>query len=331
MAPLATTPAVEAVGIRRRFGDRVALDGLDLAVPEGACFALLGPNGAGKTTAIGILTTLLRPSAGAARLCGLDVVAECHAVRRAVGLVFQESTLDPDLTPREHLDLYARLYHLARPRARAGEVLELVGLAADADRPARQLSGGLRRRLEIGRGLLHRPRVLFLDEPTLGLDVMARAAIWEHLRELRRSGATTLFLTTHHLEEADALCDEIAILDRGRAVAAGRPEALKAALGGDVVRILLARPEDAQARLEAVEGVRRVAREDGAPAPGAEGVAFRVTLPDGPRRLPALLEATRACGVLEVALSRPSLEHVFLHHTGHRFAEADERGPAGPP
>ncbi len=319
MGALATTPAVEARGLVRRFGERVALDGLDLAVPEGICFGLLGPNGAGKTTAIGILTTLLRPSAGSARLCGHDVVAERDAVRRAVGLVFQESTLDPELTPREHLELYARLYHLARPRERARELLELVGLAADADRPARELSGGLRRRLEIGRGLLHHPRVLFLDEPTLGLDVVARAAIWEHLRALRRSGETTLFLTTHHLEEADALCDELAILDRGRAVAAGRPEALKAALGGDVVRLRLERDLGAQARLEAVEGVRRVARED-----GAEEIAFRVTLPDGPRRLPALLEAGRACGVIEVAMSRPSLEHVFLHHTGHRFADAEE-------
>jgi ABC-2 type transport system ATP-binding protein len=328
MALVATTQAVEARGLGRRFGERIALDGLDLAVPEGICFGLLGPNGAGKTTAIGILTTLLRPDAGSARLCGFDVVSERDAVRRAVGLVFQESTLDPELTPREHLELYARLYHLAAPRQRAREMLALVGLVQDADRPARQLSGGLRRRLEIGRGLLHRPRVLFLDEPTLGLDVAARAAIWEHLRELRSSGRTTLFLTTHTLDEADALCDEIAILDRGRAVAAGRPAALKAALGGDVVRLVLERPEGAPARLEALPGVRRVAREDATPR--AEGAAFRVTLPDAPRRLPALLDAVRDCGVVEVELRRPTLEHVFLHHTGHSFAQAQPLDPGRP-
>jgi ABC-2 type transport system ATP-binding protein len=198
-------------------------------------------------------------------------------------------------------------------------MLALIGLEGDADRPVRGFSGGMKRRLEIGRGLLHEPRVLFLDEPTLGLDVASRAQLWDHLRALRTRGGTTLFLTTHYLEEADALCDRIAIVDRGRIVAEGAPEALKASLGGDVVRLALER-EGAGPRLEAQPGVAEVARE-------ADGVAgaetWRVTVSDGPRRLAGLLDAVRDYGVVEVTLHRPSLEHVFLHHTGHRF-EAGE-------
>jgi ABC-2 type transport system ATP-binding protein len=183
MAPAVTTneppaqPAVLVRGLVKHYGDVRALDGLDLEVPRGAFFGLLGPNGAGKTTTLGILTTLIPPTAGRAELLGLDVVAERRGVRAEVGVVFQESTLDPELSAREHLDLYARLYHLDSPRARVAETLEAIGLEEDADRPTRGLSGGLKRRLEIGRGLLHRPRVLFLDEPTLGLDVAARARV----------------------------------------------------------------------------------------------------------------------------------------------------------
>jgi ABC-2 type transport system ATP-binding protein len=316
MAPGATSgePAVEARGLVVRYdrsGGVTALDGLDLEVARGAFFGLLGPNGAGKTTAIGVLTTWLAPSAGRARVLGRDVVAERAAVRRDVGLVFQESTLDPELSAREHLELFARLYHLAGARARVGEMLALVGLEAEADRAARLLSGGQKRRLEIARGLLHRPRVLFLDEPTLGLDVASRSAIWEHLRALHASGGTTIFLTTHSMEEADALCQEIAILDRGRRVVSGSPEALKSALGGDVVEIRLERGDGAQERLRCCAGVQQVAL--------AGPSHLRITVHDGPRRLAALLEALSGLGVLEVHLRRPTLEHVFLHHTGHAF------------
>jgi len=314
-------PAIELSGVCKRYGSAVALDGLDLEVPRGACFGLLGPNGAGKTTTVGILTTLLRATAGEARLLGHDVRREPAAVRREVGLVFQEPSLDPELTARETLELTARLYHLERPRRRADEMLEGVGLADQADRPVRGLSGGLKRRLEIGRGLLHRPRVLFLDEPTVGLDVAARAAIWERLRALHAEGQTTLFLTTHSMEEADALCERLAILDGGRRVAEGTPTALKAALGGDEVRLTLEREDGVFERLERVEGVRSVVRE----APGR----LRVSVVDGPRRLAALVEAAAAGGLLEVDLRRPSLESVFLHHTGHAFEPgAASRDPA---
>ena len=319
-----TTPAIECRGLVVRFGDVVALDGLDLTVPEGICFGLLGPNGAGKTTAVSVLTTLRRPDAGEARLLGRDVVEERAAVRSAVGLVFQESTLDPELTPREHLDLYACLYHLPERRQRVDEVLALVGLVDEADRRTRGFSGGMKRRLEIGRGLLHRPRVLFLDEPTLGLDVVARAAIWEHLRDLRAAGDTTIFMTTHYMEEADRICDAVAIVDRGKIAAVGAPEDLKRELGGDSVRIELESAEGAVAVLERVEGVHRVVREEGGEGEGT--AVFRVTLPDGPKRLASLLEAVRDFGVVEVNLNRPALDQVFLHHTGHRFETADASG-----
>jgi ABC-2 type transport system ATP-binding protein len=311
--------AIEVRGLVVRYGDAEALRGLDLSVPRGCRFGLLGPNGAGKTTSVSVLTTLLRPDAGSARLLGRDVVAERDLVRRDVGVVFQASTLDAELTPREHLDLYARLYHLADRRRRVDEMLTLVGLEERAREPVRHLSGGLRRRLEIARGLLHEPRVLFLDEPTLGLDVAARAAIWDHLRRLSARGETTLFLTTHSMEEADSLCEEIAILDRGRRVAAGAPEALKAELGGDVVRLRLDRADGAAARLERVDGVRGVVRDD-----AGDGPALRITVADGPKRLVDLIEAARPFGVQEVALQRPTLEHVFLRHTGHSFEPAAE-------
>ena len=313
-SPTTRAPALEAAGLAKRFGDVVALDGLALRVAEGEIYGLLGPNGAGKTTALSILTTLRRPDAGWARVAGHDVVAERAAVRRAIGVVFQEPSLDRELTAREHLDLQARLHHLDARNRRVAEALARAGLAADADRPVRGLSGGLRRRLEIARGLLHRPRVLFLDEPTLGLDPAARAALWQQLRALHAEGDTTVFLTTHAMEEADALCQRVGIVDRGRLVVEGSPAELKAALGGDVVVIGFegdAGNGVAAAALRAVAGVQRVS-ESGSRR-------LRVTLSDGPRRLPALLEALRERGVADVELHRPNLEHVFLHHTGHPF------------
>jgi ABC-2 type transport system ATP-binding protein len=318
--------AVEVRGLVKRFGDVVAVDGLDLDIVRGRCFGLLGPNGAGKTTTVSVLSTLLRPDAGTVRVLGHDVVSERAAVRREIGIVFQEPSLDRELTAREQLDLHARLYHLAGRRARVDRALDDAGLVADADRPVRGFSGGMKRRLEVARGLLHEPRVLFLDEPTLGLDVAARAGVWERLRTLRAAREMTLLLTTHSMHEADSLCDEIAIVDRGRVVARGAPEELKRALGGDVVLLGLEHAEGAEAALAAIAGVRAVV-EDGA-TPGVAGHRLRVTVPDGSRRLPELLDAARPFGVIDVELHRPTLEHVFLHHTGHAFEPIRPEGVA---
>ena len=327
-SPATTQPlALEAESLAKRFGGVVALDGVDLRVAPGACFGLLGPNGAGKTTLVSILATLLAPSAGRARLLGRDVASERAAVRRDVGIVFQEPSLDPELTAREHLDLHARLYHLPDRGRRVAEELARAGLDAHADRPVRGFSGGMKRRLEIARGLLHRPRVLFLDEPTLGLDPRARAAVWDRLREIRRDGLATLLLTTHSMEEADALCERVAILDRGRVVAEGAPEALKSELGGDLLAVALERGGDCRALLASLEGVREVSLAGGAPDGGAE---LRVTVADGPRRLAGILERLQPFGIREVRLHRPTLEAVFLHHTGHPFEPAEPAEEVAP-
>jgi ABC-2 type transport system ATP-binding protein len=225
-----------------RFGATNALSGVSFTVAKGEVFGLLGPNGAGKTTTIKILLTLLRPTAGRARVAGFDVLSERDAVRRSVGWVPQERAVDPQLTARENLRFIAGLHHLSRrdTRRRADELLGLVDLAADADRLVRDYSGGMRRRLELAMGLVHRPAVLFLDEPTLGLDIAARRRLWEHVRQVRDQG-TTILLTTHYLDEADALCDRVAVIDHGRINAIGAPVELKSQYGlGSLDEVYLA-------------------------------------------------------------------------------------------
>jgi len=330
--PVAAPLAIEMQQVELAYGETRALAGLDLCVAAGTFFALLGPNGAGKTTTVGVLTTLLRPSAGRARVLGADTVEEAGAVRSQLGIVFQEPSLDLQLTAREQLDLHARLYHLQPRRvrrARVERVLELVELSSEADRPVKGFSGGMKRRLEIARGLVHQPRVLFLDEPTLGLDVRARQAIWDHLRALHAAGDTTIFLTTHSMEEAEKLCEEVAIVDRGRIVTQGSPPSLIADLGGDVLELRLRDPEAALRRVEGLEGVVRAEVSASSAASLGEHPGLRVAVANGPQRLPAVLEALREHAVSEVTLHRPSLQDVFLHHTGRDFAS--EEAEAGEP
>ncbi|WP_405851812.1 ATP-binding cassette domain-containing protein [Streptomyces sp. NBC_00090] len=294
-----------------------AVRGLDLDVPQGETFAFLGPNGAGKSTTIALLCALARPTAGHATVAGADVLARPHQVRRHVGMLFQHSTLDADLTAEQNLHIHARLYGMRRhdARRRAAEVLETAGLTDRRRSPVRTLSGGMRRRLEIARALLHSPRVLFLDEPTTGLDPHARVQVWEHLRALRDRHGSTLFVTTHYLEEAEN-CDRIGIIDRGRLVAQGTPLALKTAIGDD--RVVLRTSDDTTAQ----RVVRGIAPPDRAITVDTDGICLRV--PDGSAWIPRLCAALEHHGIAvrTASAAPPTLDDVFFHHTGRSLHAA---------
>ncbi|MFQ5520394.1 MAG: ATP-binding cassette domain-containing protein [Candidatus Methylomirabilia bacterium] len=302
-------PAIVAENLVKRFGEITAVDGLNIEVRPGELFAFLGPNGAGKTTTIHMLCTLLKPTAGTARVAGHDCVREAWVVRRAIGLVFQESTLDKDLTVYENLWFTSCLYNLAPRLAteRIDEILQLLELSDRKDHMTRQLSGGMRRRLDLARGLLHRPRILFLDEPTIGLDPQARRQIWRFLDTLRRTEETTLFVTTHYMEEAEA-CDRVGIIDRGRLVALGTPDELKQVFKGDVVQV----------RSDRMEELARAIREQFHLSPQLTERGLLLEVMDGEAFLPQLI---RSCGdqITGINIQRPSLNEVFLQLTGREF------------
>ncbi|RZS33981.1 ABC-2 type transport system ATP-binding protein [Herbihabitans rhizosphaerae] len=315
MTSVSDAPAVRTEELYKFYGTTEAVSGLDLVVPAGITFGFLGPNGAGKTTTIGMLCTLLLPTSGRAEVSGYDVVAQPHEVRDRIGLVFQESTLDLDLTAEENMRFHAELFGLSRRQSKPAvdALLDLVELTDRKDSPVRDYSGGMRRRLEIARGLLNTPSVLFLDEPTTGLDPQTRVAIWEHLHRLRRDSNVTLFLTTHHLEEAEN-CDRIAIMDHGDVVAHGTPAELKAVVGADLVVL---RTGDDHA---AVRAAREGFGLDG--EIGADGVRLRVD--DGATFVPRLC-AGLGVAVHSVTVKPPSLDDVFLHYTGRSIR--DDAGP----
>jgi ABC-2 type transport system ATP-binding protein len=313
--------SIEATDLRKAYPPDVqALDGLSLAVPTGTIFGLLGPNGAGKSTTVRILTTLSRPDAGSARVAGIDVLAEPVRVRHAIGVVAQKHGLDPEATGRENLVLQGECYGItgADLRGRVADALERFGLADAADRQAKTYSGGMQRRLDLAMGLIHRPRVLFLDEPTTGLDPEVRADIWREIDRLAREELMTILLTTHYLDEADRLASQLAIVDRGRIVAEGTPHELKRQLEGDRIQIELADGADAAARraLDAVDGVGDAA---------LEGRLLLARARDGAAAIPAVLAALDAHGVraASVTLARPSLDDVYLRHAGRSFDRAD--------
>ena len=309
-------PAIAASGLVKRFSDLPALDGLDLTVPPGTVFGLLGPNGAGKTTTVRILTTVLRPDAGRARVLGHDVVTEADAVRNLIGVAGQNAAVDENLTGRENLRLVGKLTHLPRQlvKERSGELLERFDLAAAADRPVRTYSGGMRRRLDLAASLMHRPPVLFLDEPTTGLDPRSRNDMWVVIEDMVADGATVL-LTTQYLEEADRLADRLAVVDHGQIIAEGTPAGLKAGLGSTVIEIGM--PGEGSA-LMALQALARL----GVQPPTLDGTTVRLTVADGG---PALLAALRALdaegiGPTGVQLREPSLDDVFLSLTGRAAA-----------
>ncbi|MFI1325875.1 ATP-binding cassette domain-containing protein [Streptomyces sp. WAC04189] len=308
---MTTTYAVLSEGLEKRFGEVRALRGLDLAVAEGTVCGLLGPNGAGKTTAVRLLTTLLRPDAGSARVAGHDLVREAAAVRRRIGVTGQYASVDGDLTGRQNLRLFARLHRLRDASARADELLDRFGLTEAADRPASTFSGGMRRRLDLAASLVRRPEVLFLDEPTTGLDPASRNRIWDAVRALKEEG-TTVLLTTQYLEEADRLADGIALVDRGRVAHTGSPAELKALVGA-YAEVVVADTEamgPAAAVLDRLTGTEPVLDPDRCTV-GAAGTDPTLTLP-------RLVRELDAAGVplLDASLRPPTLDDVFLRLTG---------------
>ncbi|MEU8156452.1 ATP-binding cassette domain-containing protein [Micromonospora sp. NPDC048986] len=313
--------AIVAQGLRKRYRDRYALDGFDLRVPQATVCGLLGPNGAGKTTSVRILSTLLRLDEGRAEVAGFDVTRQPDQVRYRIGLVGQHPALDDALSGRQNLVLFGRLFHLGRRRARqrAVELLERFGLADAAEQPVSTYSGGMRRRLDLAAGMILAPAVLFLDEPTTGLDPRGRNEVWESVRELVRTG-TTVLLTTQQLDEADQLADRISVVEAGRVIAEGTPDDLKTRLGGDRIEVVVAAPSDLAA---AVSQIRRAADDEPTVDVDRRMVSVRVGHQAG-----ALVDVLRALdavnvAVADVALRRPTLDDVFLHLTGDRAATAE--------
>ncbi len=319
--------AIEIAGLTKTYPKGVtALDELTLTAVHGEVFGLLGPNGAGKSTTIKILTTLAKPDSGTARVGGFDVVEQVKQVRRLIGVVSQQSGTDPTATAVENLTLQGRLHGLTRENLarRTGELLERFDLGGAARRPVRTLSGGMRRRLDIAIGVIHQPAVLFLDEPTTGLDPEARSAMWREIESLSDNGVTVL-LTTHYLDEADRLADRLALIDDGRLVASGTPDELKSQLSGDAIHIELApddrSPDQAAELLETIPDLGRVSVEH-------RRLSARVIR--GAVALPAALSALDRAGidVVSATIARPSLDDVYLQHTGHSFARAERKDAA---
>jgi ABC-2 type transport system ATP-binding protein len=312
--------AIQAVDLVKTYGEVTALNGLSFEVTPGTIFGLLGPNGAGKSTTIKILTTLSRPTSGSATVAGIDVLRRPDAVRRAIGVVTQRASTDPMATGRENLLLAGRIYGLRgrELKARADQLLFRFGLADAANRVVRTYSGGMQRKLDVAMGLVHRPQVLFLDEPTTGLDPQARAEMWAEISGLAAHERVTILLTTHYLEEADQLADRLAIVDSGALVAEGTPDQLKSELRGDAVVAELAADADLTAARSAISGV-------GSRDITVTGRTVRARVDNGASAVPAVLAALESSGLtaLSITVARPSLDDVYLRHTGRTFAAAE--------
>ncbi|WP_043265828.1 daunorubicin resistance protein DrrA family ABC transporter ATP-binding protein [Streptomyces sp. CT34] len=319
--------AIYAEGLVKTFGEVRALDGVDLDVPEGTVLGLLGPNGAGKTTAVRVLTTLLRPDRGTARVAGIDVLAHPDAVRRSIGLSGQFAAVDEYLTGRENLVMVGQLYQMSGrdARRRAGELLERFNLSDAADRTAKTYSGGMRRRLDLAAALVVSPPVMFMDEPTTGLDPRNRQALWDVIQELV-AGGTTLLLTTQYLEEADRLAHDICVVDHGKVIARGTSDQLKARTGGERVEVVVHAPEHLTV---ADQVLRAFAKGEGTVEPHTRKLTIPVT--GGAKLLAEVIREldTRGVEIDDIGLRRPTLDDVFISLTGHTAEAADENGTDG--
>ncbi len=310
---------VEVDGLTKNFGDFCAVDHLSFTVKHGEVFGLLGPNGAGKSTLIRMLTTLVPPTSGHARIIGHDVVRSANAVRQSIGVIPQAMTSDLDLSAVENMSIFAKLYGIPRDKRRKeiSRLLEAVDLTQWADKPVKMFSGGMRRRLEIARGLVHEPKIFFLDEPTTGLDPVSRVSVWEMLTRLKKERDLTIILTTHYMDEADSLCDRIAIIDHGRLVALDSPLKLKASIPGkNVIEVsFTVIPPGWLQILESLPDVAGVKAED---------LVFRIASHNGPRTTVALMDAARQYDVTVASLSVQSttLDDVFVHYTGRQLRDA---------
>ena len=317
--------AIDVRNLVKRFGDFTAVKGVSFTVEEGEVFGLLGPNGAGKSTLIRMLTTLLPPTEGTALVHGFDIRTQSDEVRRAIGVIPQAMTSDLELSVRENLLIFAKLYSVPREKRNRliGELLEAVELTAWADKPVRNLSGGMRRRVEIARGLVHEPSIFFLDEPTTGLDPVSRVAVWEMLRKLKAERSLTVLLTTHYMDEADRLCDHIAIVDHGELKALDTPLSLKASIPGKNVidASFSAAPASWRETLERLPGVERVI---------GDGSVYRISSSNGPATTTALVELAAQSGVAVHSLSVQSttLDDVFVHYAGRALRDALQDAPA---
>jgi ABC-2 type transport system ATP-binding protein len=314
--------AIETNGLTKNFDGVTAVNKVTISIKQGELFGLLGPNGAGKTTLINLLSTMIEPSSGRASVWGFDVAKDPSSVRQSIGVVFQDPTLDYRLSGRENLDLHGRLYGLdsGLRKRRIEEVLALVELTDRADSVVRTYSGGMMRRLEIARGFLHKPNILFLDEPTLGLDPQTRTHIWDYIRTLTEVEGVTIVLTTHYMEEADQLCSRIAIIDHGKIVALDTPEALKNEIGGDVITLELEGSTDV-AQLSVIyknNGFATIASQ--------KNDEVSIAVKEGERQIPYVLNLASSAGISisSVSLHKPTLSDAFLHHTGHAIREDKE-------
>ncbi len=319
------TMMIEVNELVKEFGKFTAVDNISFDVKEGEIFGLLGPNGAGKTTTIKMLTTLLQPTSGSAKVASHDVVRESKNVRKSIGIVFQDPSLDDELTGIENLKFHAILYKVGKKdmEMRIKDVLKLVELEEKADVLVKNYSGGMKRRLEIGRGLLHRPKVLFLDEPTIGLDPQTRRHIWEYIKRLNNTAKTTIILTTHYIEEADYLCKRVAFVDHGKIVALDTPKALKDKLGGDVISIQISGGASSlDKNFKSRSWIKTMAKRNG---------FVELTVEDGEKRIPEVIMIAQRQGVkiLSVNLHKPSLEDVFIYYTGKTIRDEAGEGLMG--